>query len=217
MNLPTPTASRPSQPPPSAKEDQQGIILPVQPQDPTKIQAGIRLLLEGFGFSLGAAHLRETPERVAACWQEDLLDGYQSDPASLLAESFPSESGDLILIRSIRFHGLCPHHLLPFFGYAHVAYLPHERIVGFSQIGALVRCLTHRLTLQEVTTRQIAQALLDHLDARGAACVMQASQLCMRLRGCEHHHSDVITSAFLGEMRDHPTYPALLFPQGKQP
>ncbi len=171
-----------------------------------RMAQGIHLFLEGLGVSLDAPHLLGTPERVAACWQEDLLDGYRYDPAQILADSFPAQEGDLIVVRDIRFHGMCPHHLLPFFGVAHLAYVPKQRIVGFSQLGLLVRCLTHRLTLQEMATHQIAHALLEHLDALGSACVMHTTQLCMNLRSAEHTHSSVTTSCFLGALRDHLPY-----------
>lgn len=169
------------------------------------MEQGIRLFLEGLGVPLDAPHLADTPQRVRACWQKDLLDGYQLDPAEILGDHFLAQSDDFILVRDIRFHGVCPHHLLPFFGTAHVAYVPKQHIVGFSQLGELVRCLTHRLTLQELATHQIAQALMEHLDAAGAACVMETTQLCMNLRSAEHTHSSVVTSCFLGTLRESPT------------
>ncbi len=186
--------------------EEQGYIPQVNAPDPQRMLQGIRLFLEGLGVPPDAPHLRETPERVAACWQEDLLDGYRYDPAQLLADHFPAQDGGLIVVRDIRFHGICPHHLLPFFGVAHLAYLPKHRIVGFSQLGLLVRCLTHRLTLQELATHQIAHALLEHLDALGSACVMHTTQLCMNLRTAEHAHSSVTTTCFLGSLRDHLPY-----------
>jgi GTP cyclohydrolase IA len=131
----------------------------------------------------GSADLAETPRRVAEAWLEDLLDGYGRDPAAILADAMPSASRDLVAVTGIDFHSMCPHHLLPSRGIAHVAYLPGERVVGFGQLVKLVDCLAHRLVLEEDLARGIADALVRHVGARGAACVLDAEQLCMTVRG----------------------------------
>jgi len=131
----------------------------------------------------GAADLAGTPRRVAEAWLEDLVDGYGRDPAEILAATLPSAGRDLVAVTGIDFHSVCPHHLLPSRGVAHVAYLPGGRVVGFGQIVKLVDALAHRLVLEEDLARQIADALVRHVGARGAACLLEAEQLCMTVRG----------------------------------
>lgn len=136
------------------------------------------------GDALGA-----TPRRVAEAWLEDLVDGYRHDPAEILAGAIRSSSRDLVVVTGIDFHSICPHHLLPSRGVAHVAYVPDGRVVGFGQIVRLVDCLAHRFVLQEELAAGIAGALVRHLGARGAACVLDAEQLCMTVRGVRRPHT----------------------------
>lgn len=131
----------------------------------------------------GAEDLAGTPRRVAEAWLDDLVDGYGREPAGILAGAIPSAAKDLVAVTGIDFHSVCPHHLLPSRGVAHVAYLPGGRVVGFGQIVKLVDALAHRLVLEEDLARQIADALVEHVGARGAACVLEAEQLCMTVRG----------------------------------
>ncbi|HET8734040.1 MAG TPA: GTP cyclohydrolase I [Anaeromyxobacteraceae bacterium] len=118
--------------------------------------------------------LAGTPARVAEAWREDLLDGYGRDPAAILAETMPASGRDLVAVTAIDFHSVCPHHLLPSRGLAHLAYVPGGRVVGFGQLARLVDALAHRLVLQEDLARQVVEALMTHLGARGAACVLEA-------------------------------------------
>ena len=145
--------------------------------------------------------LRGTPARVAAAWIEELVDGYRADPARILAESMPSGGRDLVAVTGIDFHSVCPHHLLPSRGVAHVAYVPGDRIAGFGQIVQLVDALAHRFVLQEDLARGVADALVRHLGARGAACILDAEQLCMTVRGGRRPHARAHADAFLGVMR----------------
>ncbi len=130
-----------------------------------------------------AAGLAGTPERVAEAWIEDLLDGYRRDPVAILADAMPSRGRDLVAITGIDFHSVCPHHLLPSRGVAHVAYLPGGKVAGFGQIVRLLDCFAHRLVLEEDLARQVAEALVSHLGARGAACILDAEQACLTMRG----------------------------------
>jgi GTP cyclohydrolase I len=130
-----------------------------------------------------SADLRETPRRVAQAWAEDLLDGYGRDPAEILSEPLPSAGRDLVAVTGIDYHSVCPHHLLPSRGVAHVAYVPGGKVVGFGQLVRLVDALAHRLVLEEDLAREVADALVRHLGARGAACLLEAEQLCMTVRG----------------------------------
>lgn len=144
--------------------------------------------------------LAETPRRVAEAWLGDLVDGYARDPAEILAETIPSRSRELVALTGIDFHSVCPHHLLPSRGLAHVAYLPGGRLAGFGQIVQLVDALAHRLVLQEDLVRQIADALVLHLGARGAACVLETEQMCMTVRGQRRSRSRVHVEAFSGAL-----------------
>jgi GTP cyclohydrolase IA len=131
----------------------------------------------------GAPDLELTPRRVAEAWLGDLVDGYGREPAEILAGAIPSDGRDLVAVTGIDFHSVCPHHLLPSRGVAHVAYVPGGKVVGFGQIVKLVDALAHRLVLEEDLARQIADALVAHVGARGAGCVLEAEQLCMTVRG----------------------------------
>jgi len=147
------------------------------------------------------ADLAQTPGRVAKLWSDEFLAGYAMDPTKLLGEPVLGEADpDVVMVTGLRFHSLCPHHLVPFRGVAHLAYLPAGKLAGFGRLAELVECFTKRLTLQERATHAIAEALRRGLDARGAGCVLEAEQLCLALPGERHDQSLVVTSAFVGEM-----------------
>ncbi len=147
-----------------------------------------------------SGELRGTPRRVAEAWLDDLVDGYGREPAEILAETLPAAGRSLVAVTGIDFHSICPHHLLPSRGLAHVGYVPAGRVVGFGQIVKLVDCLAHRLVLEEDLARQVAEALVVHLGARGAACVLEAEQLCMTVRGARRPRSRAHAQAFTGAM-----------------
>jgi GTP cyclohydrolase I len=146
----------------------------------------------------GAADLADTPRRVAEAWLGDLADGYGRDPGDLLAGGLPSAGRDLVAVTGIDYHSVCPHHLLPSRGVAHVAYVPGAKVVGFGQIVKLVDALAHRLVLEEDLARQIAEALVRHVGARGAACVLEAEQLCMTVRGEKRSRARAHAEAWVG-------------------
>lgn len=146
----------------------------------------------------GAADLADTPRRVAEAWLEDLVDGYGRDPADVLAGGLPSAGRDLVAVTGIDYHSVCPHHLLPSRGVAHVAYVPGGEVVGFGQIVKLVDALAHRLVLEEDLAREIAEALVRHVGARGAACVLEAEQLCMTVRGEKRPRARAHAEAWVG-------------------
>ncbi len=155
--------------------------------------------------------LRDTPERVARLWQAEFLAGYEMSPEAILADPVVGEADpDVVVVGGLRFHAMCPHHLLPYRGIAHVAYIPNGKLVGFGRLAELVDCFTKRLTLQERATHQIAEALCINLGARGAGCVIEAEQLCLALPGEKHDASGVVTSAFVGDMRERPDLKARL-------
>jgi len=176
------------------------------PSDPQALKAAIESLLVAAGLDPHRdADLALTAERVAQMWQSEFLAGYEMDPAEILGDPVVGEADpEVVVVQGLRFHAMCPHHLVPFRGVAHVAYLPQGKLVGFGRLGELVECFTKRLTLQERATHQIAEALWRGLGARGAGCVLEAEQLCLALPGEKHDQSAVVTSAFVGEMRDRP-------------
>ena len=157
------------------------------------------------------ADLHGTARRVAELWAREFLAGYAMKPAEILAQPVVGEADpDVVVVGGLRFHSMCPHHLVPYRGVAHVAYLPHGKLVGFGRLADLVECFTKRLTLQERATHQIAEALWQGLGARGAGCVIEAEQMCLALPGDKHDGSGVVTSAFVGEMRERPDLKARL-------
>jgi GTP cyclohydrolase I len=167
------------------------------------LAAAVEALLRASGLDPARdADLQHTPARVARLWGAEFLAGYDMDPAAILGEPVTGEADpDVVIVGGLRFHAMCPHHLLPYRGVAHVAYLPDGKLVGFGRLAELVDCFTRRLTLQERATHQIAEAMQRHLGARGAGCVMQAEQLCLALPGERHDQSGVVTGAFVGEMK----------------
>lgn len=150
--------------------------------------------------------LEATPENVARAWTESYLDGYRSDPADLLKDAYetssPADAAELVLLKDISFHGMCPHHLLPFHGVAHVAYIPGKKLASLSSLSRLVDCFAHRLEIQETVTRQIALALIAHLDAAGAAVALETDQLCLTSRGASKRGARTQTRHFAGRFAD---------------
>ena len=142
----------------------------------------------------------EAPVNAAKAWVNDLLSGYSTDPRTVLKPTWPERSGDIITITSIPFVSVCAHHVLPFFGHAHVAYLPDKRLTGLSRIEELVRCLSRRLQMQERLGEQIAEELMSGVAALGAACVLEAEHLCVFARGRRQRGSVTRTAAFLGSL-----------------
>ncbi len=142
--------------------------------------------------------LAGTPDRVATAWLDDLLDGYRADPARILGESMEAVGRDLVAVTGIDYHSMCPHHLLPSRGVAHVAYVPGKRVVGFGQIARLVDCFAHRLILEEDLARRIAEALVRHLGARGAAVLLDAEQACLTVRGERRPRARAHAQSFVG-------------------
>lgn len=155
--------------------------------------------------ALAAANdLERTPERVAALWRNNLLSGYSLDPRAELGEPIPDTAGAVVALTGIPFHSVCPHHLLPYSGEAHVAYAPAGQIVGFGGIERLVAALSRRLILQEDLTRAIVDALADHLGAAGAACAIEATHGCLILQGREPRSARCHTRFARGTLEGRP-------------
>jgi GTP cyclohydrolase I len=155
-------------------------------------------LLAALGADLDEDGLRETPRRVAEAYRELLT------PEPFAFTTFANEGGydELVVARDIPFHSLCMHHLLPFHGVAHVAYLPGERIIGLSKLARVVELYARELQIQERLTMQIATALEQHLQPKGVGVVLEAEHLCMSLRGVQKAGTRTTTSALLGLLRD---------------
>jgi GTP cyclohydrolase I len=161
----------------------------------------IREILRAIGEDPDREGLLRTPQRVAQALSF-LTRGYEMDPAKVINDAlFTEEYEEMIVQKDIDFYSLCEHHMLPFFGKAHVAYIPHHRIVGISKLARLVDVYARRLQVQERLTNQIATTIMDKLDALGVAVVLEAEHLCMRMRGVEKQNSYVITSSLLGAFR----------------
>jgi GTP cyclohydrolase IA len=170
--------------------------------DPTQaVEPLIHELLLSLGEDPAREGLQRTPQRVARMYQE-LLAGYQTDLTALVNEAvFASEYQDMVLVRNLQFYSLCEHHLLPFFGQAHVAYIPDGKIIGLSKIPRLVDMFARRLQVQERMTQQIAETLEEILHPRGIAVVVEGAHLCAMMRGVKKSEARMVTSAMLGDFR----------------
>jgi GTP cyclohydrolase I len=161
----------------------------------------VETLLRELGEDPTRGGLVETPERVARSLRF-LTEGYGMDVHEAVSDAlFDQEYDEMVLVREVPFFSLCEHHVLPFFGSAHVAYMPDGRVVGLSKIPRLVDVFAHRLQLQERLTRQIAEALDEVTDAKGVAVVVEARHLCMEMRGVEKIGGQTVTSCMLGCFR----------------
>ncbi len=168
--------------------------------DPAAFERAVADLLRAAGIVPEGAHTGHTPRRVRELWQRRLLGGYALEPAEVLGDGFDDPREDMVVVRGIAVHGVCPHHLVPFRGVAHVAYVPGGRLHGFGRIARLVDAIGHRFTYQEWMTRDIADAMVQHGRARGAACVIEAEQLCLLLGEDRRGDERVCTQAFAGCM-----------------
>lgn len=165
-------------------------------------QSHVRQMLEALGEDPSRAGLRKTPERVEAAMRW-LTRGYEMSVAQVVGDAvFEEQHESMILVRDIELYSLCEHHLLPFFGRAHVAYIPDGRIVGLSKLPRIVEVFSRRLQVQERLTDQIADAVMDVLQPQGVGVVIEALHLCMAMRGVEKQNSKTVTSALRGVFRD---------------
>jgi GTP cyclohydrolase IA len=168
-------------------------------------EAAVRTLIAYAGDDPAREGLLDTPRRVASAYDE-LFGGYRESPVDVLERTFSETGGydDLVLVRDIPFHSHCEHHMMPFFGKAHVAYMPVERVVGLSKLARLIDVYARRLQTQEHLTSQIAAAIEEILKPRGVAVMLEAEHMCMSLRGVEKPGSQTVTTQFTGLFRDEP-------------
>ncbi len=161
--------------------------------------------LEAAGLDPSDPNLAETPRRVADAWADEFLSGYQETAAQALDERFPvtgASTSELVVVTNLHFRSMCPHHLLPYSGRIHLAYVPGREVVGFGRLSSLVDTFAHRLILQEELARLVALALTDELPSQGAACVIEAEQTCFRLRGEEQHDAVTYSEAYEGVLKE---------------
>lgn len=159
-------------------------------------------MLEQLGENPQREGLSQTPTRVAQAWRF-LTHGYEQSVEELLNGAlFSVEYDEMVIVRDIELYSLCEHHLLPFFGKCHVAYLPSDRVIGLSKIPRIVDMFARRLQVQERLTQQIAQTITEWIRPRGVGVVIEAKHLCMMMRGVEKQNSSMITSAMLGTFRE---------------
>jgi GTP cyclohydrolase I len=170
--------------------------------DASKMEAGVRLFLEGIGERFPGDDLENTPARVARAWVDDLVAGYALDPEGELSFTDAPASCGPVIARDIRFASVCVHHLLPFSGVAHVAYQPAKRLAGLSKLGRLVDAHARRLTVQEHLTRRIVDSLHRVLEPEGALVLLEAEHTCMTLRGVRKEGSRFVTWAAAGAWKD---------------
>ena len=165
------------------------------------IQKAIRDLLIAVGEDPDREGLRDTPKRVARMYEE-IFAGLQADPAVHLKRVFSERYDEIVLLRDIDFYSLCEHHLLPFHGKAHVAYLPDGKVVGLSKLARTVEAFARRPQVQERMTCQIADALMEHLAPKGVGVIVEASHMCMKMRGVQKPDGTMVTSALRGVFKD---------------
>lgn len=172
---------------------------------PTREEAeeAVRTLIQWAGDDPAREGLRGTPDRVARAFEEYFA-GYDADPVSVLRQTFEETDGydEIVLLRDIRFESHCEHHMAPIIGQAHLAYLPHRRVVGISKLARLVEVYSRRLTIQEKMTAQIANAIDQVLEPKGVAVVIEAVHQCMTTRGVHKPGVAMVTSRMLGAFRD---------------
>jgi GTP cyclohydrolase I len=184
----------------SAKPRQPSTLVAVYPK-PTQqeAEAAVRTLLAWAGENPNREGLLDTPGRVTRAYGE-FFAGYEQDPAAILQTTFKEVGGydDIVLVKDIPFSSHCEHHMVPFFGKVHIAYLPNDGVVGLSKLARLVEVYARRLQVQENVTAQIIDALNEHLNPHGAAVMIEAEHMCMSMRGVRAHGASTVTQRFTG-------------------
>jgi GTP cyclohydrolase I len=182
---------------PQAAKSLSSLTVPRPSQE--EAEAAVRTLIAWAGDDPMREGLLDTPRRVTKAYRE-FFAGYQEDPRSILSKTFKEVGGydDIVLVKDIPFSSHCEHHMVPFVGKAHIAYLPHEGVVGISKLARLVEVFSKRLQVQEVLTAQIIDAINEHLNPRGAAVLLEAEHMCMSIRGVRAHGALTVTQRFTG-------------------
>lgn len=178
--------------------------------DQIKIKEAVRLLLEGIGENTQREGLKETPDRIARMYAE-IYAGMEEDAAGHLSKTFKVESNEIVLVKDITFYSMCEHHLMPFYGKAHIAYLPDGRVVGLSKLARTVEVYARRPQIQEQLTVQIVEAVMQHLKPQGVMVMLEAEHTCMTMRGVEKPGSKTVTVASRGCFQEDPKWQELFF------
>jgi GTP cyclohydrolase I len=165
-----------------------------------KIAAGVRMIIEAIGDDPDREGLKDTASRVARMYGE-FFQGLREDPRTYLQVVFDEQHDEMVLVKDVPFHSMCEHHLLPFHGQVHAAYIPRGRVVGLSKIARVIEVFARRPQVQERMTSQIADLLIDELDAHGVGVVVEASHTCMTMRGVKKPGSLMVTSAMRGSFK----------------
>jgi GTP cyclohydrolase I len=182
------------------EEDEESTSLASRHVDMRRIEHAVREILAAVGEDPDREGLRETPARVARMYAE-LFSGLHENPRAHLQKFFTQEYDEVVLIRDIAFNSVCEHHMLPFMGQAHVAYIPNGRVIGLSKLARVVEVVSKRPQVQERMTEDIANLLVEELDAKGVAVVIEATHTCMTIRGVRKPGSVCVTSAMKGVFR----------------
>lgn len=169
--------------------------------DQEKIKEAVKLLLQGIGEDAKREGLAETPERIARMYGE-LCGGMEEDVSEILSKTFKTENAEMVLEKDIVFYSMCEHHMLPFFGKVHIAYIPDGKIVGLSKLARCVEVYAKRLQVQERMTEQIAEAVMEHLSPKGVMVLSEAEHMCMAMRGIKKPGSKTVTCAVKGVFRE---------------
>ena len=169
--------------------------------DHEKIKEGVRLLLEGIGEDVDREGLKETPDRIARMYEE-IYGGMGENAAEHLSKVFSVRHNEMVLEKDIVFYSTCEHHLMPFYGKAHVAYIPDGKVVGLSKIARTVETYAKRLQIQEQMTGQIADAIMEHLAPQGVMVMLEAEHMCMTMRGIKKPGSKTVTVAARGAFKE---------------
>ena len=166
-----------------------------------KIMEGVKLILEGIGEDVNREGLIETPDRIARMYME-IFEGIGKEAKEVLSKTFSVENNDLVLEKDITFFSMCEHHLVPFFGKVHMAYIPKGKVAGLSKLARTVEIYAKKPQLQERLTTEIADALMKYLDAEGAMVVIEAEHTCMTMRGVKKPGSKTVTTTYRGVFRE---------------
>ena len=166
-----------------------------------KIMEGVKLILEGIGEDVNREGLIETPDRIARMYME-IFEGLGKDAKEVLSKTFSVENNDLVLEKDITFFSMCEHHLVPFFGKAHIAYIPKGKVAGLSKLARTVEVYAKKPQLQERLTTEIADAIMDNLNAKGAMVVIEGEHMCMTMRGVKKPGARTITTTYRGVFKE---------------
>lgn len=171
--------------------------------DHDKIEQAVRLFLEGIGEDVSREGLKDTPDRIARMCEE-LYGGMEEDAEVHLSKTFSVDSSEMVIERDITFYSTCEHHILPFYGKAHIAYIPDGKVVGLSKLARTVEVFARRLRLQERLTGQIADALMEYMRPKGALVMIEAEHMCMTMRGIKKPGDGTMTMAKRGVFESNP-------------